>query len=165
MPRRNALPAATPCPVEHTLRRRGASLRTARLRRNPSLESVAANRISVSPEDQIEARDAVAADVAGAADRIVDLTNAGAYWERAFRGQYEWRKAVECEWFLRDHPHKTEDYERISDGETCSADAEELAEFAAWQRDRGKVTAPASALPSVATLPDPSAAGLWHGKP
>jgi len=42
MARRNALMAAIPFPVEQSLRRLGASLKTARLRRNLSLESVAA---------------------------------------------------------------------------------------------------------------------------
>jgi transcriptional regulator with XRE-family HTH domain len=41
MSRRNALLAAIPFPVEQSLRRLGASLKTARLRRNLSLESVA----------------------------------------------------------------------------------------------------------------------------
>jgi transcriptional regulator with XRE-family HTH domain len=42
MSRRNALLTATPFPVEQSLHRLGASLRTARLRRNLSLETVAA---------------------------------------------------------------------------------------------------------------------------
>ena len=42
MTRRNALITAVPFPVEQSLHRLGASLRTARLRRNLSLESVAA---------------------------------------------------------------------------------------------------------------------------
>lgn len=42
MPRRNALAAAIPFPVENSLRRLGAGLKTARLRRNLSLETVAA---------------------------------------------------------------------------------------------------------------------------
>ena len=41
MARRNALLTAIPFPVEQSLRRLGASLKTARLRRNLSLESVA----------------------------------------------------------------------------------------------------------------------------
>jgi len=41
MPRLNALLTALPSPVEQSLRRLGASLKTARLRRNLSLESVA----------------------------------------------------------------------------------------------------------------------------
>lgn len=42
MPRRNALTTAIPFPVERSLQRLGASLKTARLRRNLSLETVAA---------------------------------------------------------------------------------------------------------------------------
>lgn len=42
MARRNALLTAIPFPVEQNLTRLGASLKTARLRRNLSLESVAA---------------------------------------------------------------------------------------------------------------------------
>lgn len=42
MTRRNALMTAPPYPVEQSLNRMGASLKTARLRRNWSLESVAA---------------------------------------------------------------------------------------------------------------------------
>jgi transcriptional regulator with XRE-family HTH domain len=41
MARRNALLEAIPFPVEQSLRRLGSSLKTARLRRNLSLESVA----------------------------------------------------------------------------------------------------------------------------
>jgi transcriptional regulator with XRE-family HTH domain len=41
MPRSNALLAAPPFPVEQSLRRLGADLKTARLRRNLALESVA----------------------------------------------------------------------------------------------------------------------------
>lgn len=41
MSRSNPLLTAVPFPVEHSLRRMGASLKTARLRRNLSLEAVA----------------------------------------------------------------------------------------------------------------------------
>jgi transcriptional regulator with XRE-family HTH domain len=54
MPRKNSLLSAPPYPVEQTLRRWGANLRTARLRRNFTIEDVAA-RIGTGPRAVMDA--------------------------------------------------------------------------------------------------------------